>query len=136
MPTKKPEVRPVVKLSPANPRLAIAEAKRSAALHAARVSTAEIREAERELRSMTEIGGLIEAIKHRFERRRAFLQEHVALGHGRLEEALEELRCADLRVKNAGGKLLDRDSEVEPWAPSLEVAELLALAQSRRGGAR
>jgi hypothetical protein len=122
-------------LSPANPKLTLAEARRSAALHAARVSTAEIREAERELRFMAELSGLIEAIKHRFERHRAFLVEHVELGHGRLEEALEELRCADLRVKHAGGKPLDRDSEVEPWAPSIEVAELLALVK-RPGGAR
>jgi hypothetical protein len=123
-------------LSPANPKLTLAEARRSAALHAARVSTAEIREAERQLRFMAELSGLIEAIKHRFERHRAFLVEHVDLGHGRLEEALEEFRGADLRVQNAGGAPLTKDSEITPWAPSNEVAELLALAQARRGGGR
>jgi hypothetical protein len=138
MPTKKARSASAVKLSSshANPKLALAEARRSAALHAARVSTAEIREAERQLRFMAELSGIIEAIRHRFERHREFLQEHVELGHGRLAIALEDLRGEDLRVEHAGGAPLTKDTEVTPWAPSPEVAELVALAKSRRGGAR
>jgi hypothetical protein len=137
---KKPEVCPAVKqslrsASSQNPKLTLAEARRSAALHAARAARAEILGAERQLRFMAELGGLIEAIRHRYERRRDFLEEAVELGQGRLEEALEDLRGADLRVEHAGGKPLAKDSEVEPWAPSNELAELVEMAK-RPGGAR
>lgn len=117
-----------------SPKLAIAEARRSAALHAARVARAEIQAAERHLHFTAELGGLIEAIKHRHERYRAYLVEAVELGHGRLEEALDELRACDLMAVHAGGRPLG-EAEVEPWAPSHEVEELLALAK-RPGGAR
>lgn len=136
----KPEVCPAVKksLRPApkeNPKLTLAEAKRSAAVHAARVAYAEIEAAERHLRFTAELSGLIEAIRHRHDRYRAYLVEAVELGQGRLAEALEDLRGADLRVEHAGGKPLDKDTEVSPWAPSHELGALGALAK-RRGGAR
>lgn len=118
-----------------NPKLTLAEAKRSAALHAARAARLEILGAERQLRFAAEFCALIEAIRHRHERNRAFLTECVELGQGRLEEALGDLRDADLRVEHAGGAPLTKDTEVSPWAPWPEVSEIVAMAK-RRGGAR
>jgi hypothetical protein len=131
---KKPESRLKVKKSPSAiaptraADLALAEAQRSAAIHAARAASASVRCAEQQLESMREVEALIEAVLNRFERRREYLEETVELGRSGLAQALEELRGTALKAENAGAGPLGRDAVVKPWAPGAEVERLAAMA--------
>jgi hypothetical protein len=117
-------------------------AHRSACLHAARASLAEIRICEQELAALDDIARLTSALNYRVERRREFLEEQAEIERTRLRERVQELRCADLRAVAGGAKPLgqceDADEQaIRPWATAADVAELAAMmAGSESGGAR
>lgn len=129
-----------VKKSSASPsqtmKLGLCEARRSACLHAARAARTAIASAEQQLQFTQELGAIVEAIRHRYERRRAFLQEAIELGQSSLEEALDELRGAELMAVHSGAAPLGRNSDLTPWVPGAEVEELAAMAQAGRGDRR
>jgi hypothetical protein len=117
-------------------------AHRSACLHAARASLAEIRICEQELAALDDIARLTSALNYRIERRREFLEEQAEIERTRLRERVQELRCADLRAVAGGAKALAQcetadEQAIRPWAIGADVAELAAMAaESESGGAR
>jgi hypothetical protein len=117
-------------------------AHRSACLHAARASLAEIRICEQELAALDDIARLTSALNYRIERRREFLEEQAEIERTRLRERVQELRCADLRAVAGGAKALAQcetadEQAIKPWAIEADVAELAAMAVgAESGGAR
>jgi hypothetical protein len=117
-------------------------AHRSACLHAARASLAEIRICEQELAALDDIARLTSALNYRIERRREFLEEQAEIERTRLRERIQELRCADLRAEAEGAKALTEcenadEQAIKPWAIAADVAELAAMAtESESGGER
>jgi hypothetical protein len=117
-------------------------AHRSACLHAARASLAEIRICEQELAALDDIVRLTSALNYRVERRREFLEEQAEIERTRLRERVNELRCADSRAVAEGAKGLAQcetadEQAIMPWAIGADVAELAAMAVgAESGGAR
>jgi hypothetical protein len=117
-------------------------AQRSACLHAARASLAEVRICEQELAALEDIARLTCALNYRVERRREFLEEQADIERTRLRERVEELRLADERAVAEGAKALAQcenaqEQAIKPWAIGADVAELAAMAaESESGGAR
>jgi hypothetical protein len=117
-------------------------AHRSACLHAARASLAEVRICEQELAALDDIARLTSALNYRIERRREFLEEQAEIERTRLRERVQELRCADLRAVAEGAKGLAQcenadELAIRPWAIGADVAELAAMAtESESGSAR
>jgi hypothetical protein len=117
-------------------------AHRSACLHAARASLAEIRICEQELAALDDIARLTSALNYRIERRREFLEEQADIERTRLRERVQELRCADLRAVAEGARALAQcenadEQAIRPWAIGADVSELAAMAaESECGGAR
>jgi hypothetical protein len=119
-------------------------AHRSACLHAARASLAEVRICEQELAALDDIARLTSALNYRIERRREYLEEQAEIERTRLRERVQELRCADLTAVVEGAKALAEcgtaeEQAIKPWAIGADVAELAAMAtesESESGGAR
>jgi hypothetical protein len=116
-------------------------AHRSACLHAARASLAEIRICEQELAALEDIARLTSALNYRIERRREFLEEQADIERTRLRECVHELRCADLRAVAEGAKALAGcesvdEQAIRPWAIGADVAELAAMAAGSERGER